>query len=211
MNQEIIHNFIQTCHAIQQKDLVSGTGGNVSFRVGDQILITPASIALETIDQDSICVVSLNDGTVLNALKPSKETLMHLQCYRERADINAVVHVHSVYSVAIASIPQFIENGKVPIYTPGYGLRIGDIPVLPYQRPGSVELAEEVSQAIIYRDSVLLANHGVVTVGKTLDGALNLIEEIEKNAKIFFITNGMAKALTSEEVNYLKELANNSK
>lgn len=200
---EHIEDFVNVCHLIQSKGLVSGTGGNVSFRCGDKIYITPTGAALEEITPEKISIVSLEDGKPVNGLKPSKETMMHILCYRKRNDINAVVHVHSVYSVAIASMPEFLQCGKVPVYTPGYGLRVGSISVLPYKIPGSIDLAVEVSDSLENRNSALLANHGVVAIGKTAESALNLIEEIEENAKVYFITGGSANRLSQQQIDAL--------
>ena len=198
-------NFIRTCHCIQHKGLVSGTGGNISIRNNNDIYITPTSISLESMHKKTIAVLSLRDGKSLNSLKPSKESLMHLMIYRKRDDINAVIHVHSVYSVAISSMPEFIRQESVPVFTPGYSLRIGNIPVLPYQLPGSEKLAVKVSTALESRDSVLLANHGVVTVGKDLESALNLVDEIEENSKVYFITEGKANQLSVEQIKEIDE------
>jgi ribulose-5-phosphate 4-epimerase/fuculose-1-phosphate aldolase len=203
--KQCVKDFINTCHLIQELKLVSGTGGNVSIRFEDQMWITPSGMALSDISEDTISKLSLQDGHSLNSFKPSKEHIMHRLCYLERSDINAVIHVHSVYSIAIASIAEFISQGIVPAYTPGYGMRIGAIPVIPYMEPGSIGLANSVARIIKERNSTLLANHGVVTVGSKLEDALNLIEEIEENSEIYFITNGKAVALTVEQINALSK------
>lgn len=196
----LITNFVSHCHDIQKKGLVSGSGGNVSIRIDDYMLITPSGVALKDIDETSICEISILDGKIPDDMNPSKETIMHLLCYRERDDIQAIVHVHSAYAISIASLKDFQTKKIVPAFTPGYAMRIGKIPILPYQVPGSQALAEEVAAAMLHRDSVLLANHGIVAVGNHLDQAMNLIEEIEENALIYFITGGNAISLTDEQI-----------
>ena len=97
------------------------------------------------------------------------------------------------------------ESCIVPAYTPGYGIRVGKLPVIPYFCPGSEKLAREVSSYIAGRNSVLMRNHGLVAVGKTLDEALNLAEEIEENAKIHFILNGNGCYLSDAQIDELHE------
>lgn len=196
--------LIRVCHAIHSKGMVSGSGGNVSIKVDGGILITASGVSLENTTEENIVFVDDREQ-FSSRFRPSKETALHLRCYAVRSDIMAVVHVHSVYSVALSCMKDIQESCIVPAYTPGYGIRVGKLPVIPYFCPGSEKLAMEVSSYIAGRNSVLMRNHGLVAVGKTLDEALNLAEEIEENAKIHFILNGNGCYLSDAQIDELHE------
>ena len=137
--------------------------------------------------------------------RPSKEAGMHLACYRSRPDILCLFHLHSPYSIAAACRRQ--GNGSpatgMPAYTPGYAMRVGRIPVVPYSRPGSRELAEAVSDAICSRDSLLLANHGMVAAGKSPEAVLAAAEEIEENAHLTILLGDRGIPLDEEQTEAL--------
>lgn len=179
--------------------LAAGSGGNVSVRLGERIYISPGGVCLgELSGEDFICLDL--DGTQLSEGKPSKETGMHLECYRIRPDIGSVIHLHPVYSIAAACSGSINGKRGIPVYTPGYALRIGRLPVVPYLKPGSKELACAVSEVISQRDSVLLRNHGVVTVGAGPVDAFHLIEEIEENAQIAVLLGKDGITMTDEQI-----------
>ena len=126
-----------------------------------------------------------------------------MKCYLARPGVQAVVHVHSVYSVALSCMNDIDFKDVVPTYTPGFAIRVGHLPVIPYFHPGSAELADAVSTVIASRNSVLMKNHGLVAVGPTLETALNLAEEIEENAKIHFILAGNGSHLSESQIDEL--------
>lgn len=189
--------FIEICHLLHAKGLVSGSGGNVSMKVGDRVLITPTGRSLGFITEDDLVWVE-KDGTYTNGI-PSKEVMMHLSCYEARPDITAVVHVHSVYSVAISCRKDIDPYDAMPHYTPGYAMRVGKLPVVGYSLPGSAELAEDVKRVLKVRNSVLLQNHGSVICGKSLEEAFDIMEEIEKNAHLCYVLGDKGVALTPEQ------------
>lgn len=197
-----VKKLVDLCHHVHDRGMVSGSGGNISFRMGEDYLITPTGRSLGFINENEI--VKLNsDGTYDGNIKPSKEYLMHLNCYKERPECNVVVHVHSVYAVAVSCLQELDWECAMPIFTPGYALRVGKLPVVPYFRPGSANLADVVKNVISSRNSVLLANHGFVTVGATAEEAMGIAEEIEENAKLFLLLKNNANPLNPDA---LKEL-----
>lgn len=200
---ELISNMVSICHLIHRKGLVSGSGGNISCRLGDEVIITPSGYAFEALCEDDLVTTDM-EGHFNGELRPSKEFSMHLNCYKARQDINAIIHVHSVYAVALSCIPCEDDQSVVPVYTPGYGARVGRLPVLPYILPGSETLAQKTAEVIRSRNSVLLGNHGLLTVGANLEQTLNLTEEIEENAEIFFIVNGRGRTLNPVQIEELK-------
>jgi 3-dehydro-4-phosphotetronate decarboxylase len=185
--------FVDLCHRVYEKDLVRGAGGNVSIRAGNEILISPTGVCLGVIDAEDVVRINL-DGTIVGAGKPSKEWQMHLVCYR-RIDTRAVVHVHSPYAVGVACLEDIDHGCSMPVYSPGYSVRVGKLPAIAYMPPGSCELAEAVGTVISSRNSVLLANHGVVAVGSSPEQAFDIAEEIEENAHLHFILGGRGRAL----------------
>ncbi len=197
--QALIPDFLALCHQVHAKGLTSSSGGNISQRCGDQILITPSGRSLQLLKPEDVVLMKL-DGSYRseNGGIPSKEWRMHLCCYT-REDVNTVIHVHSPNATAISCLENADPQCAIPVYTPGFGVRVGRLPMLPYLVNGSAELADAVAKVIEYRDSVLLANHGPLAVGATAEAALNIIEELEEEARLYFILGGKGRTLTPEQ------------
>lgn len=194
--------FTNICHLMHQKGLVSGSGGNASLRVEGGFLITGSGVPMADVAPENLVLVH-PDGSWQGPVPPSKEAALHRSCYAVRPQVGAVVHVHSVYAVALSCLAGLDTHSAVPVYTPGFGMRVGHLPAVPYLRPGSPELAAATARILADRDSVLLCNHGLVTVGATPEDALNLVEEIEENAKIHFLLGQKGLSLTPEQVREL--------
>lgn len=200
LDLELQTQLIETCHMLHEKGMVSGSGGNVSIRAGERVWITPTGVSLRAVTKENLVALNM-DGTWEGMICPSKEYRLHLQCYVNRPEISSVVHVHSLYSVALSCA--IGPEDQIPVYFPGYAMRVGKLPVLPYMRPGDQKLAEAVSSVISRRNSVLLANHGVVTVGRDIQEALNIMEEIEENAQLYFILGGKGHEMREQDVSIL--------
>lgn len=199
MDSEIVarQQLVQVCLEVYNREMVSSSGGNISVRLADGLLITPTGYSLGKLKAEDLVKVGF-DGTTLSPGKPSKELVFHLNAYQERLDVSAVVHVHTPYAVSLSCMIAK-EPFTIPSMTPGYAIRVGALPAIPFLVPGSIQLAEAVRKILIERDSALLCKHGMVTVGKNLQTAINLAEEIEENAKIFIIGGTRAASLTEEE------------
>jgi 3-dehydro-4-phosphotetronate decarboxylase len=194
---ELRQQLSEACREVYLREMVSSSGGNLSVRVEDGLLITPTGYSLGKIGPAELVKVEL-DGKVVGPGKPSKELPFHLQTYLTRSDVGAVVHVHSPYSVSLSCL--VADNPMaIPAMMPGYAMRVGRLPTIPFLLPGSRELAAAVNQALTVRDSVMLCKHGIVTVGKDLQTAINLAEEVEENAKIFLLTGCRSHGLTEQE------------
>ena len=194
-----INDFIELCHYIHGKGYVSGSGGNISIRVGDKFIITPSGKSLGHIKKEDIIFLN-SDRTFIGTGIPSKECAMHLSCYNARPDVNAIIHVHSIYSVAVSCLDSLSYNCAMPVYTPGYAIRVNELPVIPYFKPGSEELAKEVTQIITSRNSVMMANHGILAVGTSIEQAINIIEEIEENAQLYFLLCDKGHPITPQQI-----------
>ncbi len=167
--------------AMYAKGLVEGTAGNVSGRVGDgTFCLTPSSLGYEAMRPEDLIFVGDDGGVVAGDGHPSSEKALHLACYRRWPEVGGVVHCHplyaSMFAVARERIPAAIE--EVVIYIGG------DVEVCDYHLTGSDELGEAVAAALGDRSATLMANHGLVTVGKDPADALHAALVVERTAHI---------------------------
>ena len=162
-------------------NLVHGTAGNFSARLPDgNVVLTPSSLAYETMTLDDLVVCDL-DGNVLEGERgPTTEKMLHLACLKAYDDVHAVIHCHAKFCTMFAltrrPIPCVIEEVEVFVG--------GDVPVADYRFTGSQELADEVSRWVADRAAVLMANHGLLTVGKSPKDALKIANLVELTAEI---------------------------
>ncbi|HET6418736.1 MAG TPA: L-fuculose-phosphate aldolase [Geobacteraceae bacterium] len=165
--------------------LTSGTGGNLSIfnRREGLVAISPSGIEYEDMQSSDVPVIDNGGETVEGNRKPSSELGFHLALYRKRPDINAVVHTHSVFATTMACL-----NWEIPAvhYLVAYSGR--KVPLAPYATFGTPELAANVAESIGDHNALLLANHGLVTVGPNLATAFAVAEEIELVARIYYQT-----------------------
>lgn len=163
--------------------LTSGTGGNLSIidRTTGLVAISPSGIEYEEMTAEDVPVVDMTGALVEGARKPSSELGFHCVLYRQRPEIRSVVHTHSVYATTIACL-----NWEIPAvhYLVAFSGR--KVPLAPYATFGTEELAERVAESIGEYNAVLLANHGLVTVGPNLATAFAVAEEIELVAQIYY-------------------------
>jgi L-fuculose-phosphate aldolase len=181
--QEERRDIVQFGRKLLTARLTSGTGGNLSIynRFDGLIAISPSGIEYDEMGHEDVPVVDSNGMTVEGFRKPSSELDFHLSLYRKRPDINAVVHTHSVYATTMACL-----NWEIPAvhYLVAYSGH--KVPLAPYATFGTPELASNVAEAIGDYNAVLLANHGLVTVGPNLATAFAVAEEIELVARIYY-------------------------
>jgi L-fuculose-phosphate aldolase len=163
--------------------LTSGTGGNLSIfdRNEGLVAISPSGIEYEDMTPDDVPVVDGAGKLVAGTRKPSSELGFHLALYRQRPDIRAVVHTHSVYATTMACLHWEIPAIHYLVAFSGH-----KVPLAPYATFGSEELAARVAETIGEYNAVLLANHGLVTVGPNLATAFAVAEEIELVAQIYY-------------------------
>jgi len=191
-------DIVEAGKKMLHKGLVIGTSGNISIRISgeDKILITPSSVEYDKIGIDDILVVDWGKNVLDGERSPSVETDMHIGIYTTRPDIGTIVHTHSVYATAIASlgktIPPFLDEMVLMIG--------GEIEVAEYGMPGSKELAQNAVRALGRKNAVLLANHGSLCCGKNLEKAFETAELVERVAKIFILSSllGKPKSLPQE-------------
>ena len=187
----IIKGLVDTSHYVYKKGLVPGKSGNISCRFYEEgiskIAITRSGIAKRNVEADDIIIIDM-DGNVLEGdKKPSMETFLHLRIYRERDDINSIVHSHSPFATGFSMSGKKLKRleGFGPIETPY-------IPYVKYAAPGSEELAKDTAFMMKDNDAVVLKNHGTVAAGVNLDEATLLAEFIEDIAKIQYIAHTLS-------------------
>lgn len=168
--------------------LTTGAGGNLSLCDREQglVAITPSGIEYFDLQPEDVVVVDLDGQIVEGECKPSSELGFHLALYRQRPDIAAVVHTHSVYATTIACL-----NWEIPPVHYLIGFSGHKVPLAPYATFGTEQLAANLTAAIGDYNAVLLANHGLVTVGPTLGRAFAAAEEIELVARIYYQTKSI--------------------
>ena len=183
-----------------ERGLTFGSSGNISVRVADGWLMTPTNVSLGGLDPARLSKLD-DSGRHVAGDKPTKETFLHMGMYRRRETAGAVVHLHSTYSVAVSCLDGLDPRDVIPPITAYYVMRVGALPLVPYYRPGDQALGPAVEALADRHHAVLLANHGPVVAGTTLEAAVYAIEELEETAKLFLLLQGQAvRPLTAEQV-----------
>ena len=186
------------------RGLTFGSAGNISARLEDGWLMTPTNVSLGRLDPARLAKLDAN-GKLVSGEPPTKETFLHRAMYSERPQASAVVHLHSTYSVAVSALADVDAANVLPPITAYYVMRVGRLPLVAYYPPGDPALADAVQRLAGKHRAVLLANHGPVVAGSTLDAAANAIEELEETAKLFLLLRGSkVRLLTNEQVAALK-------
>ncbi|MGN0130781.1 MAG: class II aldolase/adducin family protein [Methanomethylophilus alvi] len=184
----------ECCHLLYDRHLTVSAGGNMSVRLGeDEILITPSGVNKGLISGDDLVKMDM-DGNVISGGKPSIEHKFHIGIYKENPETNAVIHCHPLYCLALAVKGEDIKS----CLTPEGVLLLDQVPTVRYETPGSQELVDAVME---YADApaMLMAKHGAITQGRTLEEAFNRMEELEFQAHLQILA-GDATELPVEEV-----------
>ncbi len=189
---------------LYERGLTTCSGGNVSQRAGDIILITPSQTDKGFIKADEIAEIHINGENLTPHLCPSMETELHLAVYRNREDVNAIVHAHPVTATAFAT-----TNKEINCKLTGETRAIIGIPInAPYAIMGSTSLADKVAEAAMQANVVLMENHGIICFGKNLLFAFDRMEVLEAAAKQTLITQllGDKKEIPLSDLNEIDNL-----
>jgi ribulose-5-phosphate 4-epimerase/fuculose-1-phosphate aldolase len=188
-----------------ERGLVHGTAGNISVRTADGYLFTPTGAALDMLDPDDLALVS-PQGEQRSGPAATKELHLHRAMYDARPSAQAIVHTHSTHCVAVTLLPHIHHDDALPALTPYYIMRVGYAPVVPYFPPGDPELAATVGRYATGRNVLLLAHHGPVVAGASLDDAMMILEELEENARLFLlVAHNKYRTLDAGAVKDLRE------
>jgi 3-dehydro-4-phosphotetronate decarboxylase len=177
--------------SIFERGLTGGASGNISARTADGgLLVTPTGASFGRLDPARLSRFDVG-GRLLDGDKPTKEMPLHSAFYETRGDkAGAVVHLHSVHSVALSILPDSDPDCLLPPLTAYSVMRLGKVKLLPYFRPGDPAMGEAVRSLAGKRSAVVLANHGPVVAGKDLEAAVYAIEELEETARLTLLTRG---------------------
>ena len=181
--------LVERGRSLYDRGYAHGSSGNLSVRVGDAILITPTGSSLGRLDPQRLAKVAA-DGTPLAGDPPSKEAFLHLAMYAQRPTARAIVHLHCTCAVAVSCLAHADVSNVLPPLTAYHVMRVGTLPLIPYFRPGDLALAAAVGTAAATHRAMLLANHGPVVSGKSLDDAVDAAEELEQTAKLALLLHG---------------------
>jgi len=195
MSALLREQIVAACRQLDSSGLNRGTSGNVSCREGEHFLITPTGVPVDEITPSKI--VSLDfDGKVIGIGKPSSEWQFHSAIYRARAEINAVVHTHAPHSTALACLREDLPPFHYMIALAG-----GDsVRCAPYALFGTDTLSQHAVAALVDRKACLLANHGMITLGRDLDEAMTIAIELESLCQQYLIARQVGRpVLLSEE------------
>jgi L-fuculose-phosphate aldolase len=198
-------DMVEVGRRMYAREYTDSNAGNISVRLGgDRLLMTPKGVCKGFMTPDMMCITDLEGKKLQGDRDPSTEMLMHLEVYRQRPDVQAVVHAHppTATGFAVAGIPLDRAVLAEVLTT------LGSIPIAEYATPSTAELPEAVRKYIKAHDGMLLANHGALTVGPDLFAAYFKMETIEHFAKISLVARllGRENLITRREVERLQEL-----
>jgi L-fuculose-phosphate aldolase len=173
--------IIRVCRKLDAGFPRPATDGNVSARLdGERILITPSMLRKGDIKEAQLLVTDMAGRVLAGRRKPSSEVKMHLYAYKMRPDVKAIVHAHPPFATAFAAAGLDL---KAPLL-PEVVLTVGPVPLASYATPSTEEVPRSIAKLIRKHQALLLANHGVLALGKDLDEALQRMERVEHLAKI---------------------------
>lgn len=188
------------------RGLTPGSSGNISVRLDDgSWLVTPTDASLGFLDPARLAHLD-GTGRRLAGDSPTKEVPLHAAFYESRSSARAVVHLHSIHSVALTLLPDLDVRNPLPALTP-YGLmKVGTPALLPYFRPGDPAVADAIRGLAGRHAAVLLANHGPVMAAPSLPAAVFAIEELEESARLALLMRGLnPRGLSSTQIADLVE------
>lgn len=187
-----------------ERGLTPGSSGNISLRLEDGgFLMTPTNASLGFLDPARLSRLDA-EGRLLSGDKPTKEVPLHNALYDTRAASGAIVHLHSTHSVALSMLPEIDPAAVLPPMTAYYVMKHGKTALIPYYRPGDDAVAGAIRGLAGRYSSVLLANHGPVVAGATLDAAVYAMEELEETARLYLMLRGLnPRMLTQPQVDDL--------
>jgi ribulose-5-phosphate 4-epimerase/fuculose-1-phosphate aldolase len=174
-----------------ERGLTAGSSGNISVRLDDGWLLTPTNASLGSLDPASLAKLDWS-GNLLTGDKPSKEAPLHRAVYEERIGAGAIVHLHATHAAAVSCMAGLQSDECIPPLTAYFVMKIGKLPLVPYFRPGDPAVADAIRGLASKHAAVLLANHGPVVSGRSLEAAVYAMEELEETAKLFLLLRSCA-------------------
>ena len=198
--QNLRQALVRWGRSLFERGFTVGSSGNISVRCGDGFLMTPTNSCMGFLDAGRLSRLD-GEGRHAGGDKPSKELPLHLAFYRARPATQAVVHLHSTHATALSCLADTDPEDAIPPITPYVVMRVGRVPVVPYTRPGSADVAPMIGALAAEHAAVLLANHGPVVAGASLEAAVYAAEELEETARLVLLTRHLdVRRLTPGQV-----------
>jgi 3-dehydro-4-phosphotetronate decarboxylase len=187
-----------------ERGLTAGSSGNLSVRLDDGWLLTPTNASLGRLDPARLARLDW-EGRLQSGDPASKEAFLHRAMYQERPGAGAIVHLHSTHSAAVSCMCGLNHDDCIPPLTPYFVMKIGRLPLVPYHRPGDPALGDAIRGLAQKHAAVLLANHGPVVSGSSLEAAVYAAEELEETAKLFLLLrDAPVNPLNAQQIDELK-------
>jgi ribulose-5-phosphate 4-epimerase/fuculose-1-phosphate aldolase len=203
MSESLRRSIVEVGQSLFDRGLSPGSSGNLSVRLAAGFLMTPTSSSLGALEPGRLSHLDA-EGGLRDGDPPTKEAWLHLAMYAERPEAQAIVHLHSTHAVAVACLDDVDPDDVLPALTPYYVMRVGRLPLVPYGRPGDDTLSGAVRERARASHALLLANHGPIVAGVSLESAASAAEEIEETAKLVLLLRGLpTRPLTREQRNEL--------
>ncbi len=198
-----IEEFVRQAHRVGDAGLTICSSGNLSWRLPNgEVLLSGTGSWLPELKPDRVSVCDLATGEVLNGVKPSMESVFHMGVLRERPEMNVVLHFQSPYATAVACMK---DRPATFNFTAEMALHVGEeIPMIPYLRPGSAPLAQNVIDAMREHNSVMLLKHGQVVCGEDFDHAFERAMFFEMGCRIAVLNGANVDPLTRDEIDDLE-------
>jgi 3-dehydro-4-phosphotetronate decarboxylase len=190
--------------SLYQRGYTVGSAGNISARLYDGWLITPTDVCLGRLDPTAIAKVNLA-GEWVSGDKPSKTLALHRQVYDRNPAVGGVVHTHSTHLVALTLTGVWQPNDILPPLTPYQVMKVGHIPLIGYQRPGSPKVAEQVAQLANSVRGVMLERLGPVVWESSVSKASYALEELEETARLWLMSNPRPEPLDQSALDELRD------
>lgn len=184
--KDLSERIVKAGKELYDHGLVRGNSGNISARIPgtETFLIKPSGVCMGRLKSEELILVDFEGNKIKGEANVSVETPMHAAIYKARKDVQAVVHTHAPTATAFG----ITGTGILPLQIEAFVLLPKGVPIVPFKPPGSKALADAVQKKISDHDAIILENHGIVTVGSTIEAACNLNEIVEEAATIQFMT-----------------------
>lgn len=198
--------IVEICRKLYEKGFIAGSDGNISVKLGEQYLLTtPTSVHKGALSPEQIVKTDLEGNSLEFNKKPSSEFRMHVLIYKLRKDVRAVIHAHPPFSVALS----LVSMNPTGCVLPEAVLTLGYVPITKYATPTTEEVPEVIKEHILTSNGIILARHGTVTVGSSLDEAYLRLEILEHSSRIIAIAKsiGNITPLNEEELKRLERRA----
>jgi L-fuculose-phosphate aldolase len=202
---ELGEKLIEVGQLLYRSGMLAGTDGNLSARINpESILITKSGVAKGRLKKGDFVTLDLNGKVLDSDTKPSSESGMHLTVYKERPDVWACVHAHPPFSTSFAVAGIKLERNVLP----EVAVFVGEIPLVEYATPGVGAISGTIKPYVKEHNAFLLCNHGLLTIGKSIDEAFHRHETVEHYARIMFLALrlGHVNTIPSEELKRLDEI-----